>query len=200
MNINNARGSITLLGILFSLFIFSMLITIVYFEKIYFFNLKSRYLTYLCFKHHLVKTQKYVKAMEESNNAISIAFPLTLIPATSAKAHAAINALKLRQNLLHGSHLKNISFNKFCSYQQNLISVMNLPYVTTSLLVLKRTPNHLVILRKKKWNIIIPNINQYQNKTLPDFYLKAELTRSVQSPQSLQITTSEIKKPAGLVF
>ena len=200
MNINNTRGSITMLGILFSLFIFSLLITIIYFEKKFYFSLKGRYQTYLCFKYHLVKTQKYIKTMEKLNSAINVTFPLTLTPATSAKANAAIAAFKLSQNLLHGSHLKNISFNKYCSYQQNLTSVINLPYMTTGLLVLKRTPNHLVILRKNKWNLIIPNINKYQKNILPDFYLKAQLTKQSQTSPDLKIITAEIKSKMGLVF
>ncbi|OFZ27990.1 MAG: hypothetical protein A2381_02710 [Bdellovibrionales bacterium RIFOXYB1_FULL_37_110] len=200
MSINNAKGSITLLGILFSLFVFSMLITIIYLEKTFYYNLKSRFLTYLCFKHHLIKTQKYVKSMERLNNLINITFPLTLNPVTAAKATTAINSFKLGQNLLHGSYLKNISYNQFCSYQQNLPSVINLPYATTSLLILKRTPNHLVILRKNKWNLLIPNINKYQKQLLPDFYLKAEITKASQVSTDLQITTSEIKSKKDSVF
>jgi len=200
MNINNERGSITLLGILFSLFIFSMLITIIYFEKKFYFSLKGRYQTYLCFKYHLVKTQKYIQTMEKLNSAINVTFPLTLNPATAAKAQAAINAFKLSQNLLHGSHLKNISFNKYCSYQQNLTSIINLPYMTSGLLVLKRTPNHLVILRKNKWNFIIPNINKYQKNIIPDFYLKAEMTKKLHMTPELQIITAEIKSKMGSVF
>ena len=138
--------------------------------------------------------------MEKLNSAINVTFPLTLTPATSAKANAAIAAFKLSQNLLHGSHLKNISFNKYCSYQQNLTSVINLPYMTTGLLVLKRTPNHLVILRKNKWNLIIPNINKYQKNILPDFYLKAQLTKQSQTSPDLKIITAEIKSKMGLVF
>lgn len=180
-HLKNNRGEVSLIGLIVTIFIFTgFLISVLKMQETNI-QIKNRATTYLCFKFILKRTEQYISKMAKLNLAIAGLTGTKFIPLVSVESEALRKAAKISQNILHISYLKNLVKNHYCKLPQTSSLIINLPYQTNKMAVLKRKIDGTVPIQRKEWKIYLPSkdkkfilVGNYQlkNKFSPKPILK----------------------------
>lgn len=185
------KGSISFIGILFTLIICSLSITHIYKSTNELKSIKHRSKNYLCLKKSNKLTQKYIKSVIHLNLPIRLAFigSKSPIPYFQQSMQAIHRILKYTQLLYHFSYLKKIYSLINCNH------LAKASYITT--LVFKgngftfyRHIDGTAQLRKTKWTIRLPAIDK-KLSLINQFFLNSTFKLQNNFSKKLKVTTAE---------
>lgn len=148
------RGSVTLIGLLASLFAFAFFMAIVVLGQQKSREIRERMKAYLCFKEHIVETRRYIRKIGKTNMAIQTAFTASLLPGGKAAA-GTIKILKSAQTAIHVAHARKLMALKHCPIKLKLQFTKKIPYQLTQTAIFKRWPNGITKIRRKTWNTLV---------------------------------------------
>lgn len=122
-------------------------------------KLKFRNNSYLCTKYLNIETQGFIKTIIQTNRLIKVNHYLQFapIPAVSKAAQSTLKGLKIYQQLIFISYVKNTTSNSYCGMNYSKIFGINPPVETIATLALMRTNTEEAII-KKRWKMMIPFI------------------------------------------
>ncbi|MBY0415952.1 MAG: hypothetical protein K2Q18_17405 [Bdellovibrionales bacterium] len=169
------QGSITLIGILFTLMLSALLMFFALKFKIELKEDRYRKDSYLCFHYLNITTANYISDMTKLNWALSSAYAAQFTGVATVQAKAAFEALEIARDLRHIYHLKKLATNQYCkSTIETMPYLLNLPYKTKGQLKLETLPDGTTMIRKNQWSI-----NFYKNpqgiRLKKSFCLKADM-------------------------
>lgn len=148
----NEKGSITLIGILFTLILSSLLLFFVLKMKVELKEARYRKDSYLCFFYLNNQTKKYVEAMASFNlvlRALSIAIASG---SGGPQAKMLFSATKNLRNGRHVYYVKELLANNYCkSKTESLSYLKNLPFLTSTPLALNTNVDGTTKIRKPQW-------------------------------------------------
>jgi len=172
--IRNNVGSITLLAItLLMIATGTLILSLRYAQKNYWLQ-KNLIKQNLCIKEYLGKTHQVLVNIEKLNRVIKASYALQMIP----KVQYLVKKIKLIQNIIFISYLKNLTNFSSSSCQLNLIQYM--------------TPlNHqLGILTRNQFGETTSRTNQWQYLDLKPLKLQITLMRLITSSSKVQWKSS----------
>ena len=185
----NENGALSLpAASIFMMLAFFSIITL-YKAQLNFFSVKSRSQTYLCYKYQKVQVQNTISSMSYWNKQIRIANILiaTLYPPSMKIGNTLKKFSQTTQYLLFAKQM--LSFSKIisthCNLSQNLLFAKNQPYG----IFLTRSFDGTAILKKKKINLLIPNLGYKK------FIIKAQFTVNSRFSNKAKFKSWEISIP-----
>jgi hypothetical protein len=181
-------GSVSLMGALLTVMISALLMFFAYKFKIELKEAQYRKESYLCFHELNITTENYIFDMTALNWSLrtSYAFVVTGV------GEVAHEALILARNARHFYYIKDLAMAKNCNGKTAAVHyLMNLPYKTSGVVLLKTNPDGTTIIRENKWTVTYykPPIGI---RTQKSFCLKADMEIEGSFLPNFKVKTSEI--------
>ncbi len=182
--IKNNSGSSTILFIFFIKCLAGLFLIFIMQQRLHHEEIKARTKNYLCFKHQIVKSTKYLNSMAEYNQKIRIAYLLTLNPATAKQALIVHKSLIMAQKIKRISYLKKLATNSYCSLTQSATAAIGDPYTFA------RKIDGTLTLRRFVWKFQIPSLQKKEK-----FILAVNHHNISPIKKSHRLETNEIIMP-----
>ena len=143
------RGSLTLMGAVFTVMFSALLLFFITKFKIELTESRYRKASYLCMNELNIKTENYIFDMTAFNWLLRTAYAASMT--ADPTSMAAFKSLTLARNTRHAHYLTELVKTEFCSLEMSQSYLRNLPYQTTALAVLKTNFDQTSLVRETKW-------------------------------------------------
>lgn len=185
----NQKGSVTLVGILFTFMLSCLLLFFALKMKVELNEARYRKDSYLCFEYLSIKTKNYIETIGSFNLALRTLF---IAAATSGgpQAKALFKATKALRDGKHFAYIKELFSNSHCKGRPPLSWLKNLPFKTHASFSLQTNVDATTQIRKPQWTV-----NHYQSpsgiRRKKSFCLEARYQIQGILRPNVKITTAE---------
>ena len=191
---NNQKGSISLMGVMFTAILSLLLVFFALKMKVELKEARYRKDSYLCFHYLNIETEKYIKAMTVFNWSLRSLY--TAINAGAVQLVPVYEGTQFTRNIKHFLYIKDLMTNKYCKGKTDGLSYLkNLPYKTSLAYTLTTNIDASTLPRKSKWSVTLYK-NPQGIRFKKSFCLKADYSLEGAFVPNLKVQTSEIMMTA----